>query len=129
VSFPEFINPPEVTPPLGHYSHAAFVKAGSDLLFLAGQVGVRPDGTLPGTIGEQAEETFANIVRVLAAKGMSAANLVKTNVYVVQGQPIGDVRAARMRHFGDHKPASTFIFVPQLVEPKYLIEVEGVAAR
>ena len=60
---------------------------------------------------------------------MTVANLVKINLYVVMGQPRSNARAARLRHFGEHRPASTFIYVPQLVEPKYLIEIEGVAAR
>ena len=129
MSAPEFFNPPTVHAPVGLYSHSGAVKAGSEIVYIAGQVGLRPDGTLPATLGEQAEEVFGNIVRILAAKGMTVANLVKINIYVVMGQPAAEVRAARRRHLGDHKPASTFIYVPQLVEPKYLIEIEGVAAR
>jgi len=129
MSAPELFNPASVSPPVGAYSHAGFVKANSDLLFLAGQVGVRPDGTLPASCADQAEEVFANIARILKAKDMTAANLVKITLYVVSGQPLGEVRAARARHLGDHKPASTLIFVPQLAEAKYLIEIEAVAAR
>jgi enamine deaminase RidA (YjgF/YER057c/UK114 family) len=129
MSAPELFNPPTVAAPVGHYSHGGFIKAGSDVLFLAGQVGIKPDGTTPTTLAEQAEEVFANIGRVLKAKDMSFANLAKINIYVVAGQPISEVRAARTRYLGDHKPASTFIYVPQLADPKYLIEIEGVAAR
>lgn len=60
---------------------------------------------------------------------MTIANLVKINTYAVMGQSGEQIRAARLRQFGDHRPASTFIYVPQLVDPKYLVEVEGVAAR
>ena len=129
MSTPEFFNPAAVAKPLGQYSHGGLIKAGSDILYIAGQVGMRPDGTLPASLEEQTEEAYANVVRVLAAKGMSPANLVKINTYLVMGQPVAGVRAARVRHFGDAAPASTFIFVPQLVEPKYLIEIEGVAVR
>lgn len=129
MSAPEFFNPPTLAKPVGPYSHGGFVKAGSDILFIAGQVGMRPDGTLPASLEDQAEEAFANVARVLAAKGMTAANLVKTNIYLAADQPVAAVRAARGRHFGDAAPASTFIYVPQLIEPKYLIEVEGVAVR
>jgi 2-iminobutanoate/2-iminopropanoate deaminase len=129
MSAAELFNPATVSPPVGAYAHGAFVKADSDLLFLAGQVGVRPDGTLPTSCADQAEEVFANIVRILKAKDMTAANLVKITLYVVAGQALSDVRAARVRYLGDHKPASTLIFVPQLAEAKYLIEVDAVAAR
>jgi enamine deaminase RidA (YjgF/YER057c/UK114 family) len=129
MSAPEFFNPPTVHAPVALYSHGGLVKAGSDILYVAGQVGTRPDGTLPATIGEQADEAFANVVRVLQAKGMTAANLVKLNIYAVMGQPVDQVRAARHRHLGDHRPASTFVYIPQLVDAKYLIEIEAVAAR
>lgn len=129
MSAPEFFNPPSVAAPLGLYSHGGLVKAGSDIIYIAGQLGVRPDGSLPASVGEQAEEAFANILRVLAAKDMTIANLVKINTYAVMGQPGDQIRAARLRQFGDHRPASTFIYVPQLVDPKYLVEVEGIAAR
>jgi enamine deaminase RidA (YjgF/YER057c/UK114 family) len=130
MSAPELFNPPTVHAPVGLYSHGGIAKAGSDIVYIAGQVGMRPDGTLSATIGEQADEAFANIGRVLAAQGMTTANLVKINVYVVMGTPgVEQVRAARMRHLGDHRPASTFVYIPQLVEPKYLIEIEGVAVR
>jgi enamine deaminase RidA (YjgF/YER057c/UK114 family) len=129
MSAPELFNPAAVAAPVGHYSHGAFAKAGSDVLFLAGQVGIKPDGTTPPTLAEQAEAAFANVVAVLKAKDMTVANLAKINIYAVSGQPIGEVRAARMKYLGDHKPASTFIYVPQLADPKYLIEIEGVAVR
>ena len=129
MSTPEFFNPPTVHAPLGLYSHGGVVRAGSEIVHIAGQVGTRPDGTLPESIREQAEEAFANVVRVLAAREMAAANLVKINIYVVMGQPADPIRAARVRHFGEHRPASTFVYVPQLVDAKYLIEVEVVAVR
>ena len=44
MSAPELFNPATVAPPVGANSHGGFVKANSDILFLAGQVGVRPDG-------------------------------------------------------------------------------------
>jgi 2-iminobutanoate/2-iminopropanoate deaminase len=129
MSAPEFNNPSTLAPPVGAYSHAGWIKAGSDVLFIAGQVGLRPDGTLPDSFADQADEVFANVARVLSGSGLKPMHLVKMNLFVVYGQPANVVRDARRKHFGDIRPASTFIYVPQLVEPKYLIEVEGVAAR
>jgi 2-iminobutanoate/2-iminopropanoate deaminase len=129
MSAPEFNNPSTMAAPVGAYSHAGWVRSGSDTLFIAGQVGLRPDGTLPETFAEQVDETFANVVRVLVGNGLKPLHLVKINLFVVYGQAANVVREARRKHFGDIRPASTFIYVPQLVEPKYLIEVEGVAVR
>jgi len=129
MSAPEFFNPETMSPPLGAYSHGGWVRAGSDILYIAGQVGVRPDGTLPATVAEQADEAYANIVRILGAAGLTPANIVKINTYVVAGQDITTFRDARRKALGDIRPAATFVFVPQLIEPKYLIEIEAVAVR
>ena len=129
MSAPEFSNPDNMAAPVAAYSQCARVTAGSELIFLAGQVGLRPDGSLPPTIGEQAAQTFANVVRALEANGLTTANLVKINTYVVQGQPVAEIRAARQTALGDARPASTMIYVPALVDPKFLIEVEAVFAR
>jgi ribosomal-protein-alanine N-acetyltransferase len=129
MSAPEFNNPHNVAQPLGAYSHSGWVKAGSDILYIAGQVGNRPDGSLCETFTEQAEQAFANIVRILEAHGLTTANLVKTNMYVVHGHPAMVVRDIRKKYFGDARPASTFVYVPQLVDAKYFIEIEAIAAR
>ena len=41
-----FSNPDSVHAPLGLYSHTAVVPSGTRLLYLSGQVGVRPDGSV-----------------------------------------------------------------------------------
>ena len=124
-----FLNPPTVHAPGGAYSHSAVVPAGTDLVFLAGQVGVRPDGSLPTTIAEQAEQAFANISALLAAHGLDAGALVKVTMFVVAGQDLQAVRAARAKLFGTHRPASTAVFVSQLADPAWHVEVEAVAAK
>lgn len=129
MSAPELFNPNTVAAPVGPYTHAAWVRSGSDLLYIAGQVGLTPEGALPEDVDAQAEQAFANVARILDGAGLTPANLVKINTYLVMGQPVTAVRAARQKAFGEAKPASTLIYVPQLVEPKYLIEVEAVAAR
>ena len=55
-------NPPQVASPLGRYSHLAEVPPGHRLVFVAGQLGLAPDGTLAGPDAEaQARRTFANV--------------------------------------------------------------------
>ncbi len=123
-----FVNPPEVHTPTG-YSHSAVVPAGTDLVFLSGQVGVRPDGSIPTTLEEQAVQMFTNIKSLLQAHGLDASSIVKITLFVVAGQDIRTVRAARAQWLGDHKPTSTAVFVSQLVDPKLLVECEAMAAR
>ena len=49
----ELFNPDGVAPPRAAYSHGAFVPAGTDLLFISGQVGIRPDGEFGDGFAEQ----------------------------------------------------------------------------
>lgn len=124
-----FVNPPTVHTPAGAYSHSAVVPEGTELVFLSGQVGVRPDGSLPESVGEQADQVFANIAALLAAHGLDAGALVKLTMFIVAGRDIQDVRAARAKYMGSHRPASTAVFVAQLADPAWHVEVEAVAAK
>jgi enamine deaminase RidA (YjgF/YER057c/UK114 family) len=124
-----FTNPPSVHAPAGSYSHTAVVPAGTELVFLSGQVGARPDGSTPPTIAEQADQAFANIVQLLAAHGLQPDAIVKLTLFIVAGQDIQVVRNARIKHLGDHRPTSTAVFISQLADPKWLVEVEAVAAK
>ena len=124
-----FGNPAGVHPPLGLYSHTVLVPEGTELVYLSGQLGVDSEGNTPASIGEQAELVFANIVALLRAHGLAPTDIVKLTTFVVAGHDGDAVRAARLRHLGAHRPASTAVFVAALVEPEWFVEVEAVAAR
>lgn len=123
-----FMNPPDVHPPIG-YSHTAVVPAGTDLVFLSGQVGVRPDGSTPETLEEQSEQMFKNIATLLQAHGLTESSIIKITLFVVAGQDIRTVRKARVKFLGAHTPTSTAVFVSQLVDPKLHVECEAIAAK
>ena len=114
--------------PLGLYSHTVSVPEGTQLIFISGQVGVRPDGSTPANIADQADQVFANIVALLNAHGLDATNIVKLTTFMVAGHDGDAVRAARLKHLGSHRPASTAVFVSQLVDPAWFVEVEAIAA-
>jgi enamine deaminase RidA (YjgF/YER057c/UK114 family) len=122
-------NPDGVHPPLGLYSHTVTVPEGTELIYISGQVGVRPDGSAPATIEEQADQVFANLVTLLRAHGLEPASIVKLTTFIVAGHDGDAVRAARRKHLGDHRPASTAVFVSQLVDPAWFVEVDAVAAK
>lgn len=125
----EYLNPPGVPAPLGPYSHVVKVPAGSELIVVAGQIGMDEDGTLGATVAEQADLAFANVVTILRSMGLDATALVKLTVLIVAGQDAEAVKAARLKHLGAHEPASTTFFVSGLLRPDWFIEVEAVAAR
>lgn len=124
-----FLDPASVHKPGAAYSHSAVVPAGTELVFLSGQVGVRPDGSLADSVAGQATQVFANISALLAAHGLGPGALVKLTTFLVAGQDILAVRAARSAFLGAHRPASTLVYVPQLADPAWHLEVEAIAAR
>jgi enamine deaminase RidA (YjgF/YER057c/UK114 family) len=126
---PKFLNPRDVHAPVGPYSHTGVVPAGVELVFVAGQVGMSPDGTVPASFAEQAELTFRNLRACLAAHELGVEAVVKLNVFVVPGQDFQLLREARERHFGEHRPTSTTVYVPQLASPALLLEVDAIAAK
>lgn len=124
-----FLNPRDVHAPVGPYSHTAVVPSGTELIFISGQVGMRPDGSIPAGFADQAELTFQNVRSCLAAHGLGIEAVVKLGVFLLPGQDFQIVRAVRERHFGAHHPASTSVYVPQLASPAFLLEVEAIAAK
>ena len=123
------LNPAGVHPPAGAYTHSILLPATARTLYVAGQVGIRIDGSLPASLADQADQVFANLVTVLSANGMEPRDIVKLTTYLVLGQEGAVVGNARRAHLGEHKAAATFIFVPQLYSPDWLLEVDAVAAR
>jgi enamine deaminase RidA (YjgF/YER057c/UK114 family) len=124
-----FLNPRDVHTPAGPYSHTAVVPPGSELVFVAGQVGMRPDGSIPDDFADQAEVAFENVRACLAAHGLALDAVVKLGVFLLPGQDFQVLRAVRERHFGAHRPTSTTVCVPQLASPRFLVEVEAIAVK
>jgi len=125
----EFVNPSTVHAPVGSYSHTVSVPPGTQLVFISGQVGMRPDGSVPTSFAEQVEVVFDNIRSCLAAHGLGLEAVVKLSSYLMPGTDVRTMREVRQRYFGEHRPTSTAVYVPQLVSPDFLVEVEAVAAK
>lgn len=124
-----FANPRDVHAPAGPYSHTAVVRSGTELVFVSGQVGMQRDGSAPADFAEQCELTFRNLTACLAAHGLGLDAVVKLTAFLVPGQDLQLLRAARERHFGPHRPTSTTVYVAALASPKFLLEIEAIAAR
>lgn len=121
-------NPDVVTPPLGRYTHVVETPPGARLLYLSGQVPVARDGSVPETLAAQADQVYANIVAILADRGVPPSNIIKLTTFVTEDDGDADsVRKARAKYLGEHRPASTAVFVSRLVDPSWKIEIEAVA--
>ncbi len=121
-----FSNPATVHKP-GRYSHAALISGASRRLVMSGQVGTAPDGTIPEGGEAQIGQSLANIGAILAAHGMTPANVVKVTVFITDRALIDPLRSQRMAFFGDHIPASTLLIVAGLADPRFVVEIEAEA--
>ncbi len=88
---------------------------GSRLLYISGEVGGLPDGTVPKGIEAQAEACWRNIIAILADARMGIGDLVKITTYLVRSEDVVAAGAARAKHFGDARPGSATIIVKALV--------------
>jgi enamine deaminase RidA (YjgF/YER057c/UK114 family) len=111
------------------YSHAAEVAAPSRVLFISGQFGVAPDGRLPVDFAAQCERAMDNVEALLAAAGMTTANIVKLTHYATQATDFPILVQIRQQRWAfDPAPSVTAIAVSALARPEYLIEIEAVAS-
>ncbi|MEE9262743.1 MAG: RidA family protein [Dehalococcoidia bacterium] len=120
----ERINPSNLAQPRG-YTHV--VKAGNTV-YIAGQVGRRPDGTLAGSdIGSQTDQVFKNLGAALASVGAGFENVTKITVFLTHREDIPGFRTARDKHVTGEPPASTLVLISGLAEPEFRVEVEATA--
>ena len=98
-----------------------------DLVFVAGQLGLRPgDTAVEGGIAQQTEQVLQNLAAILEAAGSSLENLVKTTVYLVELGDFAAMNEVYARHVGDTPPARATVGVSQLPSGA-LVEIEAVA--
>jgi enamine deaminase RidA (YjgF/YER057c/UK114 family) len=122
-------NPETVHAPLGRYVHQIEVSGESRILFLAGQVGIAPDGTVPADPVAQLGVALDNVMRNLEAAGYAPTDLVKLTTYVVGEMDAAGRRAELDRVLGSHLTTSTLVYVAALASPDYKVEVDAWATR
>jgi len=114
----------------GKYSLSAEVPAGTRLLYVSGQVGTAPDGTLAAGFEAQCVQVWMNVGEVLRDAGMSYKDIVKATIFLTDSRFIAPYREVRDRFIKDAPyPASTLLIVAGLADPAMLLEVEVVAAK
>jgi enamine deaminase RidA (YjgF/YER057c/UK114 family) len=119
-------NPPDIAAPLGQYSHVARVRE-ADFLFIAGQLSQGSD------IREQCDGVFASIEAALKSADADWNNVVQFTTYLVDAKLIPDLMKWRLanfpRMFGPGSfPPNTLLVIDQLVDPRFLVEVQTIAA-
>jgi enamine deaminase RidA (YjgF/YER057c/UK114 family) len=122
-----FMNPAAIAKP-GGYTHVVEVTGPGRIVYIAGQLGLKPDGSSAGDFRAQAIQAFENLKAALGAVGASFDDVVKLNNYLVDiPKNLGIYREVRDQYVNTAQPpASTTVGVPALARPDALYEVEAV---
>lgn len=122
-------NPGTVAPPASIYSHGIEVPPDARWLYVAGQIGVKPDGTMAEGVEAQCKQAWENVIAVLNSADMDISDLVRVNGYVTDENDIAAFREIRVPYLGDTRTAFTLVVVAALAGPDWLVEIDAVAAK
>lgn len=120
--------PASISPPAAAYAHAVLTEGAGRILHTSGVVPIAADGSVPSDLADQAAVVWSNIAAMLADAQMSMADIVSVTTYVVVGEDLAPVMAARDAALGGHLAASTLVTVPALARPEWRIEIAVIAA-
>jgi enamine deaminase RidA (YjgF/YER057c/UK114 family) len=99
-----------------------------DRVLVSGTAPVMPDGAEPPADAYgQAKRCLEIIEAALAQAGASLADVVRTRVYLVRTEDFPDVARAHTESFAEIRPASSMLTVAELVDPRWLVEIEAEA--
>jgi len=124
-----FLDPDGMAPARG-FSHGS-VPAAGDTLYIAGQTGHHEDMSIDEGLVEQFAQACRSVARVITEAGGDPSDLVAMTIYTtdVAGyrENLGPIGAAYREVYGKHFPPMALIGVPELFDPKALVELVCVA--
>ena len=93
-----------------------------------GRPPIFPDGVeTPDDPYLQAKRCLEIVVAALAEVGASAADVVRTRVYLLDANDWEEIGRAHGEVFADVLPVTAFIVVAGLLDPRWLVEIEAEA--
>ncbi len=124
----EVVQPASWPRPRG-YAHGR-LGAGR-LLAIAGQIGSEPGMTLPSGFLAQFARAIDNVLEVVQTAGGAPTDLLSLTLYVTDLRQYraatAELGAAWRARFGTHYPAMALVEVKGLLDPKALVEIQGLA--
>jgi len=123
------IRPADIAATAANFAHAVVTEGAARWLHTSGVVPVAPDGSTPEDLVDQATLVWTNIAAMLREAEMANDDIVSVTTYVVVGEELSPVMAARDAALGAHRAASTLVTVPALARPEWRMEIAVIAAR
>jgi reactive intermediate/imine deaminase len=118
------VSAPGISAPSAPFSMAT---RNGNLLFVAGIVALDPRGRLVGddNIKAQTRQVLENIKQLVPSAGGSLSDVTKTTVYLTDFENCGMNEVYR-EYFAEAPPARATVKV-ELVDPRYLVEIDAIA--
>ena len=122
----EVINTTNAPGAVGPYSQG--IKTGN-LFFFSGQVPIDPavGKLIEGDITAQAEQACKNVMALLESQGLTAANVVKTTVFITDMGTFAAVNEVYKKYFTAPCPARSCVEVSKLPLGAQ-VEIEAIAS-
>lgn len=113
------------------FSQAALVPGTARTLYIGGQNAIDEQGRLVGgdSLALQTKQVLKNILTILQSEGADFSNVVKLNIYLVNGADPREGFGAFQEMFAgkDYRPLITGVMVAGLTNPAYLVEIDATA--
>ena len=109
------------------FGFARAVRFGERIM-VSGTAPIEPDGSsTPGDAAAQARRCFTIILRAVAELGGTAADVVRTRMFITDPADTEAIGRVHGEIFGTIRPASTMVVVSALLRPEWRIEIEAEA--
>lgn len=113
------------------FSQIVTTQGNGKTIYIGGQDAVNSNREIigKGNIAEQTEQVMQNLQTALTACGATFENLVKLNIYMVQGQDLLSGFQVSQKYFGSltNPPAISVLIVVGLANPAFLVEIDATA--
>ena len=113
------------------FTNVVTVSGPARTIYIGGQDAINSSGKIvgKGDIKLQTEQVLANLETAVKAGGGELENIVKWNIFIVQGQSLRQGFEAFQKFWGNrpNPPAITAAFVSGLANPEFLIEMDAIA--
>ena len=107
------------------FGHSRAVRVGSHV-YVAGTAPIMPDGgDPPEDAYGQTRRCLEIILDALREAGAEPEHVVRTRVYASTRDVFDEVARAHSEVFGEIRPASAFVVVTGLADPRWLVEWEA----
>ena len=79
----------------------------------------------PGDVYLQTRHCLQIIERAIKEAGGDLEDVIRTRVYLTDGDTWREAGKAHGEFFGEIRPASTFVEVSRLIDPAWMVEIEA----